>query len=409
VAAELVDRLNANSEFVTFYRELPTTTKSEISTGCLHAFLKRQGFKGFKDFKTTKTGQARWKNRTYGGVALAANHKVISVTFDGYEDVYNLDVEKYHNFALTAGVFTHNTGKLDLKFDPLSQDEDFFVPTRKGTDGARIDVLGAPAWQHMDDIEYFRDKLFAALKVPKAYLAQDQNVNRAALSSEDVRFARTVLRVQRELRNGFAKIARVHLAAIGIDPARVEYDIHMTTPSSIFELAQLEVRNAKADLAGRMNEFVSLHWILSKIFGLSDKEIEEIIKERKEDVKRTTSAAAEAEAEAQKLLQPQQPDAGGEVPFPGQEPAQGEPGQEPEPAEARVQPKYGITERLKRRTASVRRMPITERELFHGSREAEKRAGEKYEKLLQNDQMLAKRMDELGGFLRDLKGAKWRK
>ena len=68
------------------------------------------------------------------------------------------------------------------------------------------------------------------------------------LSSEDTRFARTVLRVQRELRNGFSKVARVHLASLGINPAKVEYEVHMTTPSSIFELGQLEVRNARADL-----------------------------------------------------------------------------------------------------------------------------------------------------------------
>jgi hypothetical protein len=211
------------------------------------------------------------------------NHKVISVTFDGYEDVYNLDVETYHNFALTAGVFTHNTGKLDLKFNPVSQDEDFFIPSRKGQEGTRIEVLGAPSWQHMDDIEYFRSKLFAALKVPRAYMGQEEGVARAVLSSEDVRFARTVLRVQRELRNGLSKICRIHLAALNIDPYAADYDIRMTVPSSIFELAQLEVRNARADLASRMKEFVSLHWILSNVFGFGDSDIEMIMSQREED------------------------------------------------------------------------------------------------------------------------------
>lgn len=191
------------------------------------------------------------------------------------------------------------TGKFDFKHDAMAQDEDFFIPVRQGAEGTRIEVLGAPSWQHMEDVEYFRDKLFAAIKIPKAYLAQTDGVNRAILSSEDVRFARTVLRLQRELRNGFSKVARVHLAALNIDPEAVEYDIHMQVPSSIFELAQLEVKNARADLAARMREFVSLHWILSHVFGMSDDEISVVMEQRDQEAEHQ----ANIEAMSQSIIQ----------------------------------------------------------------------------------------------------------
>ena len=212
------------------------------------------------------------------------------------------------------------TGKLELKLDPISQDEDFFVPSRNGQEGTRIDVLGAPQWQSMDDIEYFRDKLFSSIKIPKAYMGQDEGTGRATLSSEDVRFARTVLRIQRELKNGINKICRVHLMAKNIDPSDVEYELHMTVPSAIFELAQLEVRNARADLAARMQDFVSLHWILVNIFELSEEDIKVIMRERSDDAIRSAVAAGKGEAEVQRMLNAVNPDMP-EVPDAYQEPA----------------------------------------------------------------------------------------
>lgn len=272
------------------------------------------------------------------------------------------------------------TGKLDLKFDPMSYDEDFYIPVRKDSAGNRIEVLAAPNWQHMDDIEYFRDKLFASIKIPKAYLGQEEGVARAVLSSEDVRFARTVLRVQRELRNGLGKVFRVHLASLNIDPSKTTWDIHMTTPSAIFELAQLEVRNARADFAGRMKEFVSNYWLLSHVFGMNDEEINTIIKQRKDEVEADAALQAIAGAKANKAAAMYTPNS----------------------------PEVQAATRLDAGRAAFRTLPpwrtngISEKELFAGSREAEKRAAGKLDKMLKNDLLLAHRMKELGGLLHDL-------
>ena len=307
------------------------------------------------------------------------------------------------------------TGKLDVKYDPLSQDEDFFIPVREGKEGTRIEVLGAPSWQHMEDVEYFRDKLFAAIKVPKAYLAQTEGISRSILSSEDVRFARTVLRVQRELRNGLSKVARVHLAALNIDPQSVDYNIHLTVPSAIFELAQLEVKNARADLANRMREFVSLHWIMSNIFGMSDEEIQTIFRERDEDAEREAYTQASTQSIVQKAVMA----AGVEGQAIGQVDAQNTMQTETPPeqlqanvdaAKAAMAPKKEsrITGPLIRVKESPRRRTYYDRErvLFEGAgKDSEKRAEEKLEKLLRSDKLQAARLTELGAMLRELNHA----
>jgi hypothetical protein len=296
-----------------------------------------------------------------------------------------------------------SSGKMDLKYNSIGQDEDFYIPIRKDQQGTRIEVVGSPSWQHMEDIEYFRDKMFAAIKIPKAYLAQDKAIPRAVLSSEDVRFARSVLRIQTAIRHGVSKICRVHLSALDVDPQEAEFDIRMTVPSAIFELAQLEVRNARADLAGRMNEFVSHYWLLSNVFGMSDDAIKQIVKDRDQDKKReaewqanmmsqTTSAQTEAQMRIQQQYTPQDPMAAASGQAQNQ-PIQAAyyPGNKPllQSAEGKAL--------LQRSTLS-----LTERELLAGDREAEKRAEGKLNHLLKNDMDLANRMQEVGGLLRDL-------
>lgn len=183
-----------------------------------------------------------------------------------------------------------NGNQFDAKLNAMGQDEDFFVPTRGGQRSTEIDVLGSPNWQHMDDIEYFLKLFFAAIRIPKAYLNQEEGVARAVLSSQDVGFARTVLRIQQAMRQGVGSACRVDLAALGINPYDVEFDVQLCIPSAIFELAQMEVLNARADFAGRMGSFVSLYWILSTVFKMRDEDIQAIFTQRDEDAKRAAAS-----------------------------------------------------------------------------------------------------------------------
>jgi hypothetical protein len=302
--------------------------------------------------------------------------------------------------------YNPQTGKLDLKYNPLSQDEDFFLPIRKGVQGSKIEVLSGPNWQHMDDINYFRLKLFASIKVPKAYLGYDSATGKSTGANDDVRFARTVLRTQRELRNGLKKIGRVHLAALGINPGAVDYEVNMTVPSSIFELAQLEVRNAKADFAGRMSQFVSLHWILQKVFALSEEDIKFVIKERHEEA--LLDAEVQAKAMGMQLdVQNQGQQQAMDMQQQGQQAisnaVKAEPGtKKAEDAHARL---HDFT-KASRLWSQIRQgknfQPIHEQELFHGNRDHERKMEDKLGWMQENGMRQNKNLEDLGGLLREL-------
>jgi hypothetical protein len=315
-------------------------------------------------------------------------------------------------------IYDPQTGKLNLKWDGLGPDDDFWIPRRKGQDGARVEVMGSPQWQSMDDINYFRDRLFAAVKVPKSYLGQDEGASRQVLSSEDVRFARTILRVQLGLKTGLHKLTRVHLAALDINPYDTEYNIHLTVPSAIYHLAQIEVQNARADLAARLQAFVSERWILQRIFDFTDEEIIQIRKEKERDDERRGEQQARMQASSMQYMNKAAaaatPAAPTLTPAPQQSPGQA-------PAGVQQQPSFGQSESVMRALASghpeissqfaarVLRNRKTsgswERDLLSGDRESEKRAEENFEKLLKNDEQFAKQIRELSGFMQDLRSA----
>lgn len=188
------------------------------------------------------------------------------------------------------------TGKLDFRANPLAMDEDFWIPTANGVDSTRIDVVSGPDYQTTDDLEYFRGKLFSALKVPRRYLGFDGGESRASLSQEDVRFARTIQRLQREVRNGYKKVCRIHLAALNIDPDQISYDLKMTTSSTIFELSQLELLNARAGAAAALVEYLPKEWILEKIFEFSKDDATYIQQSKKNETRDEALFAADTEA-----------------------------------------------------------------------------------------------------------------
>jgi len=266
------------------------------------------------------------------------------------------------------------TGKMDLRYSPLSTDEDFFLPVRDSREVIRADVLNTPQWTGVEDIEYFRNKLHAALMVPRAYLGYDENMpSRATLSQEDVRFARTVMRIQRAYREGITKVARVHLAAQGIDPAYVDFKLAMTVPSSIFELAQLEVQNTRAQLAQMVGEIFSKHFIMSNIFNLTDAQIERINQQKIEE--RKAAAAA-------------QPGGGMGSRF-----------EEVEPR--RVQPAQ--PRKIIQSSRQQNRLYGTEQDLFAGAnREVEKRFEGKLNRIIAENRALGMQIQGTQAFMKEL-------
>jgi hypothetical protein len=168
-------------------------------------------------------------------------------------------------------------GEYNLKYNMESVTEDYYLPVRGGDSGTSIDTLQGLANEGaIDDVEYLKNKMMAALKVPKAFLGYDENVgSKATLAAEDVRFARTIERLQKTIVAELEKIAIVHLYTQGFDDAElINFDLELTNPSMIHQQEKLELLTQKKEIANDLieNKLFSRQWIYDNIFELNDQE-----------------------------------------------------------------------------------------------------------------------------------------
>jgi hypothetical protein len=169
-----------------------------------------------------------------------------------------------------------NTGDYNLKYNMQNLTEDFYLPVRGGDSGTSIDNLPGLDAPSIDDIDYLKNKMFAALKIPRAYLGYEENVNgKATLAAEDVRFARTIERIQRTVISELSKIAIVHLYAQGIqDSEMTNFELQLVNPSTIYEQEKVNLWSEKIrlaqDIAGL--NMLSKDWVYENIFKLSNGE-----------------------------------------------------------------------------------------------------------------------------------------
>ena len=181
------------------------------------------------------------------------------------------------------------TGDYNLKFNIQNLTEDFFMPVRGGDSGTNIESLPGMQYETTDDIEYLKNRLLAALHVPKAFLGYEESLgSKATLAAEDVRFARTIERVQRILVSELTKVAVVHLYSQGYTDAElVNFELSLTSPSTIYEQEKIELWSNKINLARDMkdNQMMSTEWIYKHIFNFSDDQIEQMDKELVHDQK----------------------------------------------------------------------------------------------------------------------------
>jgi hypothetical protein len=181
------------------------------------------------------------------------------------------------------------TGDYNLKFNIQNLTEDFFMPVRGGDSGTNIESLPGMTYETTEDIEYLKNRLLAALHVPKAFLGYEENLgSKATLAAEDVRFARTIERVQRIIVSELTKIAVVHLYSQGYTDAElVNFELGLTNPSTIYEQEKIELWGNKVNLARDMkeNSLMSTEWIYKNIFNFSDDQIKEMDKELVHDQK----------------------------------------------------------------------------------------------------------------------------
>jgi hypothetical protein len=148
------------------------------------------------------------------------------------------------------------TGNYNLKFNMQNMLEDIYIPVRGGDATTKIDTAKGLEYNGIEDVAYLREKLFAALKVPKAYLGYEKDLSgKATLAAEDIRFARTIERIQRILISELTKIALVHLYTQGYDnESLTNFELNLTTPSIIYDQERVALMKEKVDLASSIIE-----------------------------------------------------------------------------------------------------------------------------------------------------------
>ena len=202
-------------------------------------------------------------------------------------------------------VIDSDTGRVDLRYNPMSTDEDYFIPVRGGSAGTRIESLpGGTYTGDIDDVKYLRDKLFSALKIPASYLTQgDEGAeDKTTLAQKDIRFSKTITRLQRNIVSELEKIAVIHLYTLGFrGKDLMSFKLSLNQPSKISELQELEHWRTKFDIASAATEgYFSRRWVSTKIFGLTDDEIvrnqREMYYDKKFDgaLEATSTAASES-------------------------------------------------------------------------------------------------------------------
>ena len=182
------------------------------------------------------------------------------------------------------------TGDYNLKFNMQNMMEDFFIPVRGNDSATKIDTTKGLEYDGIKDVEYLRDKLFAALKVPKAFLGYDADVEgKATLAAEDIRFARTIDRIQRIIISELYKVATVHLYTQGYTDEQLgNFELSLTTPSIIYDQERIALMKEKVDLAAAIMEqgLLPTDWIYDNIFRFSETEYDQYRELVREDAKR---------------------------------------------------------------------------------------------------------------------------
>ena len=189
-------------------------------------------------------------------------------------------MQRIINKMKKAPIIDTDTGDYNLKYNIQNLTEDFFMPVRGGDSGTSIDTLSGMEYGAIEDIEYLRNKMMASLRIPKAFLGYDEAVgSRATLAAEDVRFARTIERIQRITVSELTKIGIVHLYAQGYeDEDLVDFELNLTNPSTIYEQEKIELWGNKVTLANDMkdNMLMPTEWIYDNIFNLSKEEKQQV-------------------------------------------------------------------------------------------------------------------------------------
>ena len=226
-------------------------------------------------------------------------------------------MQKIINKMKKIPVIDQSTGEYNLKYNMESVTEDYFLPVRGGDSGTSIETLpGLSNNDAIEDVEYLRNKLMASLRIPKAFLGYEEGLSggKATLAAEDVRFARTIERLQKIVVSELTKIGIVHLYSQGFnDSDLIDFDLELQNPSMIHEQEKLELLNQQIEAAEKAmdTKLFSRKWIYDNIFDFSDDKKKQIFEDIVEDTKqkyRFEQIETEGQDPAEQPVEPSEDD-----------------------------------------------------------------------------------------------------
>ena len=216
-------------------------------------------------------------------VSRAPERRVFKV-FVGNMDDKDVDayVQRVANKFKRDQIVDQKTGNVDMRYNQMAVDQDYFIPVRDPAATNPIETLdGAKNLAEIADIEYIQKKLVTALRIPKAYLGFEEAVGDGKnLSLLDIRFARTINRIQKSMIAELNKIAIIHLFLLGFEDELTNFTLGLTNPSKQSDLLGIELWKEKItlfkDAVAPIQDSVapvSASWAKKHILGFSDDEI----------------------------------------------------------------------------------------------------------------------------------------
>jgi hypothetical protein len=200
-------------------------------------------------------------------------------------------VQRIINKSKKTPYVNSTTGEYNLKYNIQNLMEDFYLPVRGSDSGTEITNLDGLEYSPIEDIDYLKNKMFAALKIPKQHLGYIEDGNsKATLAGQDMRFAKTIERLQRIVVDGLEKIAIAHLYAQGIDDTELtNFELSLTVPSVIYEQEKVNLWTAKIELIQKMDQLkiISKDWMYKNILNFTFDEAELQREALKDDAKLT--------------------------------------------------------------------------------------------------------------------------
>ncbi len=246
--------------------------------------------------------------------------------------IYNIDVggmppnkiqpyvRQYINKTKKIPYVNPQTGQYNMRFNLMNMTQDFYIPRRGGSDGNSIQTLGGFQLDFTNQLNYLRQKMMSSFRVPLAYVGYEQNINaKATLASQDLRFAKTIQRIQRFIVSQLQKIATIHLYCNGYRGwDLLDFQLTLNNPSVIYEQQKIALWNQKFNLLNtiKSTQTVSSDWCFKNVLNMTP---QQIAQERKQLQKDKLRAFRLNKLQQQGTVQEQEEnwDNGDDMPFGG--------------------------------------------------------------------------------------------